>query len=59
MIMKTKNFQEYLEKRLDKHEITEIEEQTLLEVKILQSIQKSIADSMTDYINIKSGVSKK
>lgn len=50
-ITKTKSFQEYLEKRLDKDEIAEIEEQALLEVKILQSIQKSIADAMTDYMD--------
>lgn len=37
--MKTKSFQEYLEKRLDKDEIAEIEEQALLEIKILKSIQ--------------------
>lgn len=48
--MKTKSFQKYLEKRLDKDEIAEIEEQALLETKILQSMQKSISDAMTDYI---------
>jgi hypothetical protein len=48
--MKTKSFKEYLEKRLDKDEITEIEEQAQLEVKILQSIQKLIADAMEDYM---------
>ena len=49
--MKTKSFQKYLEKRLDKDEIAEIEEQALLEIKILQSMQKSISDAMTDYMN--------
>ena len=35
--MKTKSFKEYLEKRLNKKEIEEIEKQAALEVKILKS----------------------
>jgi len=34
--MKLKNFQTYLEERLNKNEIAEIEEQALREVRILQ-----------------------
>lgn len=48
--MKTKSFKQYLEKRLNKDEIAEIEEQAQLEIKILQSLQKSISNAMTDYM---------
>lgn len=48
--MKTKSFQKYLEKRLDKDEITEIEEQAELEIKMLQYIQRSISNAMEDYM---------
>jgi len=48
--MKTRSFQKYLEKRLDKEEIAEIEAQAQLEVKILRSIQRSISDAMADYM---------
>jgi hypothetical protein len=48
--MKTKSFQEYLEQRLDKAEIIEIEEQAELEIRILLSIQKAIADTMNEYM---------
>ena len=48
--MKTRSFQKYLEKRLDKEEIAEIEAQAQLEVKILRSIQQSISDAMADYM---------
>ncbi len=44
--IKTKSFQKYLEKRLDKDEITEIERQALLEIDILQSMQNSISDAI-------------
>ncbi len=40
--MKTKSFQQYLEKRLDNDEI---EQQAQLEIKILQSIQKLIPNA--------------
>jgi predicted transcriptional regulator len=48
--MKTKKFQKLLEKRLSKEEINQIEAQALLEVKILRSIQQSISDAMTTYM---------
>lgn len=48
--MKTKSFQEYLEKRLNKEEIAEIEEQAELEIKILRSIQQLISDALADYM---------
>lgn len=48
--MKTKSFQDYLEKRLSKDEIKEIEGQAKLEVKILKALQKSIADAMNSYM---------
>lgn len=48
--MKTKSFQKLLEKRLNKEEIAEIEAQALLEVKILQYLQKAISDAMSDYM---------
>lgn len=48
--MKTKSFQKYLEKRLDKDEIAEIKEQAQLEVRILKSIQNIISDTMADYM---------
>lgn len=48
--MKTKSFQELLEKRLTRDEIAEIEKQASLEAKILRYIQQSISDAMTDYM---------
>jgi len=48
--MKTKSFQKYLEKKLTKEEIADIETQAKLEVRILQSIQKIIADTMDNYM---------
>ncbi len=48
--MKTKSFQKYLEKRLDKDEIAEIKEQAQLEIKILISIQQMISSTMEDYM---------
>lgn len=48
--MKTKSFQKYLEKRLNKDEIAEIEKQAQLEVKVLNSIQDSICAAMNDYM---------
>ena len=49
--MKTKSFKKYLEERLDKDEIAEIEEQALLEIRIFQSMQKSISNAVADYMN--------
>ncbi len=48
--MKTKSFKNYLEKRLSKEEIAEIKEQAALEVKFLESIQKMLANTLTDYM---------
>lgn len=48
--MKTKHFQKYLEKRLNKKEIAEIEEQANLEVKILKSFQDSISNAINAYM---------
>ncbi len=48
--MKTKSFQKYLEKRLDKEEIADIEVQAKLELSILQSFQDLIASMMNDYM---------
>ena len=48
--MKTKGFQRYLERRLDKNEISEIKQQARLEVRILKSIKNIIADTMTEYM---------
>lgn len=48
--MKTKSFKSYLEKRLNKKELAEIKKQAQLEVRILKSIQKILADTMADYM---------
>lgn len=48
--MKTKSFQKYLEQRLNKDEIAEIEVQARLEIKILASIQQLISSAMEDYM---------
>ena len=48
--MRTKGFQKYLEKRLDKDEIAEIKEHAQREVRILRSIQRTISDTINDYM---------
>ena len=48
--MKTKNFQSYLEKRLDKSAIAEIEQQAKHEVEILKSIQTAISNTLAEYM---------
>lgn len=48
--MKTKKFYDILEKRLTKEEIIAIEQQAQLEVNILKSIQKILADTMAQYM---------
>ncbi len=48
--MKTKSFQEYLEKRLDKKEIAQIKEQAEREVKIFKSFQKMLSDMTNEYM---------
>ncbi len=49
--METKNFQSYLEKRLNKKEIKEIEDHALLEIKIIKTIQEGIACAMAEYMS--------
>lgn len=44
-IMRTKSFKKYIEKRLDKDEIKEIERQAELEIRILESLQHLISDT--------------
>jgi len=48
--MKAKSFQEYLEKRLNKSEIVEIEKLAQLEMKYLQSLQKDISKAVVRYM---------
>lgn len=49
--MKTKSFQNYLEKRLDKTEIAEIEKSAKLEFEIMQSFQKDISKAVENYMS--------
>jgi len=51
--MKTKSFQEYLQKRLDKKEIDEIKKQAALEVKILKYTQQCLLFNNIGYITAK------
>ncbi len=48
--MKTKSFQEYIEKRLNKDKIAEIRKQAQLEIKILRSIQTMVSDELSEYM---------
>jgi hypothetical protein len=48
--MKTKSFRKYLETRLNKEEIAEIEEQAALEVRNLLSMQKMLAGIVDEYM---------
>jgi transcriptional regulator with XRE-family HTH domain len=48
--MKTKSFKDYLEKRLDKKEITQIKEHAEREVSILKSFQKTLTDMTNEYM---------
>jgi hypothetical protein len=48
--MKTKSFNDYLKKRLNKSEIAEIEEQATLEKEGLVSLQEDIWESLSDYM---------
>lgn len=43
--MKTKSFQKYLEKRLSKKEIAEIEAQAKSEIEILLSLKKRVVNT--------------
>lgn len=48
--MKVKSFQKYLEKRLDKKEISEIEQQAKLEMEFLKSMQEDISKAVARYM---------
>jgi hypothetical protein len=48
--MKTKNFQQYLEKRLDKTEINEIEKLAQLEMEYLRSLQEDVSQAVAKYM---------
>lgn len=48
--MKTKNFQQYLNKRLDKAEIAEIETLAVLEMEFLKSLQKDVSEAVATYM---------
>jgi len=49
--MKTKSFDEYLAKRLDKKEIRELEQQAELEYKALHNLQKEVSLAFSEYIS--------
>jgi transcriptional regulator with XRE-family HTH domain len=49
----TKSFQKLMEKRLTKSEITEIEQQAMLEARALKSLQNDITDAMNNYMKEK------
>jgi antitoxin component HigA of HigAB toxin-antitoxin module len=48
--MKTKSFQQYLEKRLNKAEIAEIEVQAKLEAAYLKSLQEDVSKAVAKYM---------
>lgn len=48
--MKAKNFQQYLEKRLDKDEIAEIEKLAALEMEYLQALQEDVSNAVANYM---------
>jgi transcriptional regulator with XRE-family HTH domain len=48
--MKRKSFQAYLEKRLSKQEIAEIDAQAQLEARIFALLQKTIQNALEDYM---------
>lgn len=47
--MKTKSFRKYLEKRLDKAEIKELEKQADLEAKALIALQNQVSEAVEQY----------
>jgi hypothetical protein len=49
--MKAKSFQQYLEKRLDTSEISEIEKLAELEMKFLRSLQKDVSSAVANYMS--------
>jgi DNA-binding protein H-NS len=48
--MKTKSFNEYLEKRLSKEQIAELKQKAYREAEILRSFQRRITNSINDYM---------
>lgn len=48
--MKTKSFDKYLQKRLDKSEIAEIEKLAKLEMEYLQSLQEDVSKAVANYM---------
>jgi len=48
--MKAKSFQQYLEKRLDKEEIAEIEKLAELEMEFLKSLQEDVSKAVAKYM---------
>jgi hypothetical protein len=48
--MKTKRFDDLVEKRLTKEQIAEIERKAQLEVDLLRSIKKILSDTMIEYM---------
>ncbi len=48
--MKTKSFDEYLEKRLSKEKIAELKQKAHREAEILRSFQRRITNSINDYM---------
>lgn len=48
--MKTKSFQKYIEKRLGKERVHEIEKEAALEVKIFKSLQDLVTSSLESYM---------
>ena len=48
--MKIKSFQKYIETRLSKNEIAEIEQQVELEIQALQALRDAIAQAVNSYM---------
>src|SRR3990167_8932531 len=48
--MKAKSFQQYLEKRLDTSEITEIEKLAAMEMDFLRSLQEDVSSAVANYM---------
>lgn len=48
--MKTKSFENYLEKRLSKLEIAEIKQQAEIEFQTLHSLQEEVSSALNEYV---------
>lgn len=48
--MKSKKFKDYLEKRLDKDEINELEKQAVIEFEALKVLQDDVSHAVADYM---------